>query len=71
MDVPDIISRGFVFSKVNQKFLNEAAERLVTELNRGRIDRSIARNKTIDFLERYFYDSLKRRPMVMPVVVEV
>ncbi|OGM77109.1 hypothetical protein A2188_00780 [Candidatus Woesebacteria bacterium RIFOXYA1_FULL_43_9] len=71
VDVPDIISRGFVFSKVNQKFLNEAAERLVTELNRGRIDRSIARNKTIDFLERYFYDSLKRRPMVMPVVVEV
>jgi len=71
VEAPDIISRGFVFSKVNQKFLTEAADRLAGELSHGRIDRSIARNKTIDFLERYFYNSLKRRPMVMPVVVEV
>lgn len=70
-DKPDIISRGFVFSKVNQKFLDEASDRLAGELSKSKLDRSVARNKTIDFLERYFNDTTKRRPMVMPIVVEV
>jgi hypothetical protein len=32
---------------------------------------NIARNTAIDFLERYFAQKTGRRPMILPVVVEV
>lgn len=68
---PDIISRGFVFSKVKESLLKEGANQLAMQLEKGKLDRSVARNKTIDFLEHYFYNEIKRRPMVLPVIVEV
>ncbi len=70
---PELISRGFVFMKEHQTLLDEAAKLLVNQIKKrskkgdGRHVREIA----IDTLERFFFDRIARRPMILPVVVEV
>ncbi|MBI4157355.1 hypothetical protein HY502_00725, partial [Candidatus Woesebacteria bacterium] len=36
-----------------------------------KLDPKMARDKSVDFLERYFFEKTGRRPMILPVVVEV
>jgi len=35
------------------------------------LDQKLARNVAADFLERYFNKKIARRPMILPVIVEV
>lgn len=70
---PDVISRGFVFAKEHQGFLDKAAEELAKRAGEkmrkgGAIE---AKEITVDFLEKFFFEETGRRPMVLPVVVEV
>lgn len=72
IDVPEIISRGFVYEAKHKNVLIEAGQELKRELEKkSQVDVQIARNATIEFLERYFFRKTGRRPMVLPVVVEV
>lgn len=69
---PEIISRGFVFSGKAKGLLEESGRVLARELGRiKKMDAKIIKDKTQDFLERYFYEKTGRRPMVLPVIVEV
>ncbi len=69
---PDIISRGFVFEKAKKGLLIRAAKELRKKIERKkRVDRKIARIVAIDFLEKYFYKETGRRPMILPLIVEV
>jgi ribonuclease J len=69
---PEIISRGFVFQGQEYKFLEDAASKLQKELfKKKRLEKRTARDLVINFLEKYFYKETKRRPMVLPVIVEV
>lgn len=70
---PDIISRGFVFVKENKQFLERAANAVANEI-RAKSKRNDTRDikvKSVEFLERFFFDETGRRPMILPVVVEV
>jgi ribonuclease J len=68
----DIISRGFVFNAKRRGFLEEAARRLKNRIEkRGSIDKPRIKGVSIDFLEKYFYKEIGRRPMVLPFVIEV
>lgn len=72
ISVPEVISRGFVFEGKKKTLLINAANKLKVYIEKKRmIDKSIVRNATIDFLEKYFYEQTGRRPMILPVVVEV
>jgi ribonuclease J len=72
VDMPEMISRGFVFEQKFGKVLDDAASDLVKELSRRKIiDPGVIRNTAIDFLEKYFYQKTRRRPMILPVIVEV
>jgi ribonuclease J len=70
---PDVISRGFVFAKEQQEFLDRAS----AELSKRITDKIKIANPTgakevaVDFLERFFFEETGRRPMILPVVVEV
>lgn len=70
---PDVISRGFVFAKENQDLLNHASaeltKRILPKLRQG--DEREVKEIAIDFLERFFFEQTGRRPMILPVVVEV
>ena len=69
---PEILSRGFVFEKKKKGFLINAARKLRGQIERKkRIDKRVVRIVAIDFLEKYFYKETGRRPMILPVIVEV
>jgi len=71
-DSPELISRGFVFEQKYGKILDEASRDLVSNLQRKKLDSpAVIKNAAIDFLERYFFGKTGRRPMVLPVIVEV
>jgi ribonuclease J len=69
---PELISRGFVFEKKGKGFLQSAARKLRDSMNkRSRLDTHSTRDGAVDFLEKYFFAETGRRPMVLPVVIEV
>jgi ribonuclease J len=72
MENPEIISRGFVFGGKNTGFLKGAGRDLLRHLaKRRQMDSKIAKEVSVDFLERYFFEKTGRRPMILPVIVEV
>lgn len=70
---PEIISRGFVFESRNKSLLNQAGAMVKKALidKKAFGDPKIIKNTVIDFLERFFYDQTGRRPMILPVIIEL
>lgn len=69
---PEIMSRGFVFEQKYGSILEDASRELVKALQKKKsINANVVKNIAIDFLERFFYQKTGRRPMILPVVVEV
>jgi len=72
VDMPELLSRGFVFEQKFGRILDEASRDLISEFQKRKtLDVSIIKNTAIDFLEKYFFEKTGRRPMILPVVVEV
>ncbi len=69
---PEIISRGFVFEKQTKNFLNDASKLLAKKLSlvRARDIRQI-KNETVEILEQFFFRETGRRPMILPVVIDI
>lgn len=72
---PDIITRGFVYAKESESLLaessevaNECIERFYSA-NTGDINR--LRNDIRNNLSDYFWKTIKRRPMILPIIVEI
>lgn len=69
---PEVISRGFVYEGKNKNFLDQAGGMLGQELQKKkRLDAKMIRDEAVDHLERYFYEKIGRRPMILPVVIEI
>ncbi|MCD5410813.1 MAG: ribonuclease J [Clostridiales bacterium] len=72
---PDIISRGFVYVRESENLMGEArnvvSEALKVCENQNIIEWSVLKNTTKDVLRSYLYEKTKRRPMILPVVMEV
>lgn len=70
---PELISRGFVFVKENQAFLNRAGDAVAQDIRKrikGNKPQEVKR-LAHEFLERFFFEETGRRPMILPVVVEL
>jgi ribonuclease J len=72
---PNIISRGFIFEEFHQEMLQEARD-LVREtiLNANtaqRRDPGELQSEISKVLKRFFNSRLKRRPMILPIVLEM
>jgi len=70
----EIISRGFVFDRQNTELLNSASALVKKNIaeKSGKIDSDrFVRQIIVDTLEKYFFAQTHRRPMILPVVVEV
>ncbi|HUY69885.1 MAG TPA: ribonuclease J, partial [Candidatus Tyrphobacter sp.] len=71
---PDIISRGFIYLRENQELLDEMRRRI-----RGIVSRIPRREQELDYLKtlfrdqvaEYLYRKTNRRPMVLPVIIEI
>lgn len=71
---PEIISRGFVYMKVSEDLIKESTEivRGVVEDNLKERDFEWAKLKQDirDALSRYLFDQTKRRPVILPIIME-
>ena len=72
---PDIVSRGFVYVRGAESLMEEA-KRLLDEKMQYCMDRNITdwgkiKNEIKDSLGDFVWKETKRRPMIMPIIMEV
>jgi ribonuclease J len=73
---PDIISRGFVYLRESKDLLRETRKRTVAIVNKavgsGRaVNWAYVKNELRDKIGQFLFERTQRRPMVLPVVIEV
>ena len=72
---PDIISRGFVYVRENEKLIDEArkiAEEALDKCQRKKIkDWNNMKSQVRDSLSSYIYETTKRSPIILPIFLEV
>ena len=71
---PDIISRGFVYMRDAEELLADAREVVLDSfigLNGHASDSAYVRDKIKHTLSEFLYEKTRRRPMILPVVMEV
>lgn len=72
---PEIISRGFVFVKDSEEFMNELHElvlKKMEELTGAGVNQwNVIKRKLKDEIGHYIYAQTKRRPMILPIIIEV
>ena len=67
---PEIITRGFVFEREAEDLLVGAEDAVVNTVKANHANGKTLRDKVKDALSEYLYRETKRRPMVIPVVLE-
>lgn len=72
---PDIVSRGFVYVRESDELLEEARftvdATVMNCMERGIYDWGKIKNITKDTLSEYVWKKTKRRPMIVPIIMEV
>jgi ribonuclease J len=71
---PDIVSRGFVYVRDSEELLESARERVLESfigLNGHASDWSFVKDKIKHTLSEYLFEKTHRRPMILPLVMEV
>lgn len=73
---PDIISRGFIYLKENQEILDEIRKKIRNIMgrlpnSRQNVDGDYLKTLIRDQVGQYIFNKTKRRPMVLPVIIEV
>ena len=71
---PAIVSRGFVYVKESDKLIEDATDiaydELVEALSKGTTDWGKLKNVVKDSLSEYIWKKTKRRPMILPIIME-
>jgi len=71
-DKPELISRGFVFEQSQKNIIHDAIEKLDTTLSkRQSLESHDVKQTVISELENFFFRKIKRRPMILPLVIEI
>lgn len=70
LEGPHIITRGFVYIRESEALITEASQRILDALQHGG-PRSALGAKIKDSLAEFLYGETKRRPMILPVVMEI
>lgn len=72
---PDIISRGFVYVRESEELLEEANRIVTSTLTKLMSEKvnewSSLKTHVRDALSRYLYEQTRRRPMILPIIMEV
>ncbi len=72
---PDIISRGFIYLKENQELLDEVRKRIRALMSRlpsyQEVDPDYLKTLVRDQIGQYLYNKTRRRPMILPVTIEI
>ncbi|MDI3279888.1 MAG: ribonuclease J [Bacillota bacterium] len=72
---PDIISRGFVYVREAEGLMEEARSRVKEALARAQEERATEwatiKANVRESLSQFLYEKTKRRPMILPIIMEV
>lgn len=71
---PDIISRGFIYLRESQMLLTEVRKKVIDIISSSRKTKKTAKEIKPEIktkIESFLYSKTGRRPMVLPVVIEV
>lgn len=72
---PDVVTRGFVYVRESEKLLDEARDRVKAAIDeagqRGVSDWSAIKTNVRDALGKLLYERTRRRPMILPIIIEV
>ena len=72
---PDIVNRGFVYEETSMDILEEARVRVVASLADSAeadvVDRSALQQNIRRVLGRYFNEVTQRKPVILPIIMEV
>ncbi len=72
---PDIVSRGFVYVRESETLMEEAKLKVRKALdksnNRKNMEWSNIKSEVRDVLGKYLYEKTRRRPMILPIIMEV
>ncbi|MBU8877890.1 ribonuclease J [Bacillus sp. FJAT-29790] len=72
---PEVISRGFVYVRESEELLEEATKRVreIVErsISKESFDWSGIKQDMRDELNQYLFEKTKRRPMILPIIMEV
>ncbi|MBC5628411.1 ribonuclease J [Clostridium sp. NSJ-6] len=72
---PDIISRGFVYVRESEPLMEEAREivkSILLECEEKKInDWATLKSRVRDELRSYLYEKTKRKPMILPIIMEI
>ncbi|HEY8424663.1 MAG TPA: ribonuclease J [Limnochordales bacterium] len=72
---PELVSRGFVYARESEALLEEARQQakaaLLEALHRNGTEWGALKGRVKEALGQFIYERLKRRPMILPIIVEV
>lgn len=72
---PDIVSRGFVYVKESEELLEEARENVNKVLNDLMVkkisDWTTIKNSIKESMNRFLWEKTGRKPMILPVIMEI
>jgi len=72
---PDIVTRGFIYEESSQQILEEVRELVsntIKELDpEVTSDQSLLQARLRNVVKKYFRNKMDRRPMIMPIIIEV
>ena len=71
---PDVISRGFVYERESEELMDKArvlARSVLEDELKTRHDYTAIKNRLRDELGDYFFQKTKRRPMVIPDIMDI
>ncbi|WP_346354271.1 ribonuclease J [Azotosporobacter soli] len=72
---PDIVSRGFVYVRESEKLMDDARDKVRQALekfeNNNVTEWAAIKSGVRDTLGKYLYEKTRRRPMILPIIMEV
>ncbi|MBR1805968.1 MAG: ribonuclease J [Selenomonadaceae bacterium] len=72
---PDIVSRGFVYVRESERLMDDARARVLQTLRRCKEDQisdwMTIKTSIRDSLAQFLFEQTRRRPMILPIIVEV
>ena len=72
---PDIVSRGFVYVRESEGLMDEARDivrNILFDCEEKKItDWATLKSNVRDELRTYLYEKTKRKPMILPIIMEI
>jgi ribonuclease J len=73
---PDIISRGFVYLRESKKLLRDTRKKVIAIINKatgsgGAVNWSYVKDEIRNKIGEFLFSRTRRRPMILPVLIEV